>query len=81
MMTGKVVICTETLRLNFRYMKSTLSVAHRFHNSTIVTVHPQNVGRATRKSAFDHTQNCADLHHPGHAQSIIWAFALHSYIL
>ena len=36
--------------------------------------------RVRKKRAFKHTQN-AHSDHPAHAQSIIWSFALHSYIL
>ena len=39
------------------------------------------LGRVKQNSTFKHAKKCPDSNHPAHVQSIIWAFALHPYIL
>ena len=39
------------------------------------------MGQAKWKGVFEHAQNAQIQIHPTHAQSLIWVFALHWYIL
>ena len=42
---------------------------------------PFIIGPRQAKNCLRACAKCADSHHPAHAQDIIWAFALHLYIL